>query len=247
MPPYSAIILEDDPQAAASIAAKMASSPFAGDIVAKWVRSPSEMRESFDMEGLPDILVADIVMADGGKNGIQAVRELVDGSGCETSTQVIYATGYVEYCTEVYDTEHVCFLLKPIEQSELDKALARAVGNIETARNRRISISQKGSTYYIDPAEVDYVESRLRKLLFHASDETFETYGTMTNASDTLPGGFVRCHKSFIVNIDAVRKVGPSELVLRTGRTVPLGKRYREDVKREMACFYSRRVGKTDE
>lgn len=247
MPPYSAIILEDDPQAAASIASKVASSPFADDIVAKWVCSPSEMRHSFDAEGLPDILVADIMMADGEKNGIQAVRELVDGRGCGTSTQVIYATGYVEYCTEVYDTEHVCFLLKPIEQPVFDKALARAVDNIEATRNRRISISQKGSTYYIDPAEIECVESKLRKLLFHAADETFETYGTMANASETLPEAFVRCHKSFIVNIDAVRKVGPSDLLLRTGRTVPLGKRYREDVKREMARFYSRRVGKSDE
>lgn len=247
MPSYSAIILEDDAQAAASIVARMASSPFADDIETKWVRSPSEMRDSFEVEGMPDILVADIVMPDGEKSGIQAVRDLVDGCGGGASTQVIYATGYVEYCTEVYETEHVGFLLKPIEQPAFDRALARAVGNIEVARNRRISISQKGSTHYIDPADVECVESRLRKLLFHAADETFETYGTMANASEALPGTFVRCHKSFIVNIDAVRKVGPSGLVLRTGRSVPLGKRYRDDVKREMARFYSRRIGKSDE
>ena len=40
-----------------------------------------------------------------------------------SKTQVIYATGYIEYCTPVYETQHVYFLVKPVRQSTLDDAL----------------------------------------------------------------------------------------------------------------------------
>ena len=64
--------------------------------------------------------------------------------GC--GTQVIYVTGFIEYCTSVYRTEHVYFLTKPVSQSDLDDALDRAVVRLQAVGGRSIEVRFGGTT-----------------------------------------------------------------------------------------------------
>ena len=76
------------------------------------------------------------------ENGIEAVARLFgtrpqdeqndqdnqdDQDALELPTQVVYVTGHAEYCTKVYDTDHVSFLLKPVGRTELRAALKKAI------------------------------------------------------------------------------------------------------------------------
>lgn len=82
--------------------------------------SRSEL-EYFVSEGhAVDILITDINLGTDAADGISTVRDLFPAG---SKTQVIYATGYIEYCTPVYETQHVYFLVKPVRQSALDDAL----------------------------------------------------------------------------------------------------------------------------
>lgn len=59
----------------------------------------------------------------GEESGIELVKRLAPETA---GVQVIYVTGYVEYCTKVYETEHISFLLKPVDRVELLQAVTRA-------------------------------------------------------------------------------------------------------------------------
>ena len=69
----------------------------------------------------PDVVLMDIEL---GQNlcGIDVVKRLFPA---DSGVQVIYITGYMEYCTRVYETEHVSFLVKPVRAEELKAALDR--------------------------------------------------------------------------------------------------------------------------
>ena len=61
-------------------------------------------------------------------SGIELVRRYFPAG---SPTKVIYISGHVEFCTSVYQTEHTYFLLKPINQSDFDAALDKALSNLQ--------------------------------------------------------------------------------------------------------------------
>lgn len=61
--------------------------------------------------------------------GIDAAKRLFPA---RTGVQVIFIAGHMEYCTRMYETEHISFLVKPIQSEDLKHTLDRAA-----ARGRR--------------------------------------------------------------------------------------------------------------
>ena len=45
------------------------------------------------------------------------------------------------------------------------------------------------------------------KLIFHTSNRNYEIYSSFSKIQDKLPTNFVRCHKSFIANIDNITEI----------------------------------------
>lgn len=120
MPPYTVCIVEDSAECAAALIDRVVASPFSEGLVIHEMASRAEL-ESFVSEGRAiDILITDINLGTDAADGISMVRDLFPVG---SKTQVIYATGYIEYCTPVYETQHVYFLVKPVRQSALDDAL----------------------------------------------------------------------------------------------------------------------------
>ncbi len=232
---YQAVVLEDDAQAASTIVSRIEQSPYASELSVAHVTSAQELAVHFADAGRPDILFADIELGEGEASGIQSVRKLVP-FGC--GTQVIYITGYAEYCVSVYETEHVYLLLKPVDQMTFNKALKRAISNLQTRQEQMLAVSFKNQTTLVPFEDICYVESRLRKVIVHTADESFETYATLADMITALPASFLRCHKSFLVNMDLIVRMEAGELTVRSGEVIPVGQRYREEVKGKLATYF---------
>ena len=58
-------------------------------------------------------------------------------------------------------------------------------------------------------------------------------------AVSTLPSGsFIKCHRSYVVNLRAVRRIGKYEIALDSGRVIPVSRRIYGDVNRAFIAFY---------
>ena len=226
---YSLVIMDDMEEAAQEAQRAVEASPLGSLFSIIRVANSAELK-SLRGGGAPcDVLIADIRLGDDElANGIRAVRELF-GRGC--ATQVIYLTGYIEYCTEVYETDHVYFLTKPICQVDFDRALARAVEGLKHAASENLMVKHGHTVIAVPCGEVTFIESRLRKLEIHTVDGVHDTYGTIPDIMGALPRGFVRTHKSFVVNLAHVTRLDPDEFVLRSGEVVPVSKRRKREVR----------------
>jgi DNA-binding LytR/AlgR family response regulator len=94
---------------------------------------------------------------------------------------------------------------------------------IETREgNQRVPLSQ-----------ISYVEAREKKIFICTRSESFGFYDTIDHMLETLPDNFLRCHRSFIVNMDKVKKVHLSDnmIELDTGETVPLSRSCKKAVR----------------
>lgn len=103
------IAILDDDQAFAQELARETDRFFTGACQINVYHSADALREA-TANAYPDIALLDIQLNE--ENGISLARELFPA---HCGTAVIFITGYMEYCTDVYEAEHIYFLLKPLQ------------------------------------------------------------------------------------------------------------------------------------
>ena len=155
-------------------------------------------------------------------DGVDLVRALVPK---DSQTRVIYVGGGHEARRRVYLTDHVWHLLEPCSRIELAEAMERAAEVIDLNRERAIALRTGHGDIVVNPRDVTYVESNLRVLGVHEHNRVVETYGSLAAISSLLPHRFVRCHKSYLVNLEHVIGMDERTLRLDSGENVPVSQR----------------------
>lgn len=183
-----------------------------------------------------DIAILDILL--GEDNGILLAKQLFPSAA---HTQVIFITGYVEYCSAVYETEHIYFLLKPLKEQAFHKAMDKALRAWQDTRKGELLVQTKRSIQRIPFPSIRYLESMGRKVRLYCQDEVVECYATLSVLANDLPGHFVSCHKSFLVNLDYVKKMEANQFVLTGNEEIPISQAKRGHAKRCFLDYVSRR------
>lgn len=157
--------------------------------------------------------------------GIDIVKRLLP-PGC--GVQVIYVTGYDSFHTSVYETEHTCFLLKPIDQTKLDFALDQALRRLAEHQERPLHLHTSQGDRIVSPTRIVFIESKRRVLRIHTTSDEIETYGKLSDLFEKLPPNFVQCHKSFVVNMNHIERMNLSQLMLTTDDVIPISQSRRK-------------------
>lgn len=224
---YSVFICDDDP-AFASFLAKQVQAVFPSGCQIETFYTAQDFSAAVSAK-MPDIALLDIEL--GLDNGISLAKQLFPAG---SNTQVIYITGYSEYCTDVYETEHIYFLLKPLKIPELQRSLSKAV---ERLRRAPVSlVVQNGSTTCkLLLSQIHYIESHMRKLYIFTAEQRYEMTGKLSALPEAVQRQMVHCHKSFLVNPQYIQAVVTPDgsfnkhFRLFSGQTIPISQsRWRE-------------------
>jgi hypothetical protein len=98
-------------------------------------------------------------------------------------------------------------------------------------------VKKLGAEFLLAARDIEWLEASENYVNLHLRGRTYPLRSTMTAIQDRLdPDRFIRVHRSYIVNIDAVQQVEPLEtgdarLTLKDGARVPCSRRYREALK----------------
>jgi len=181
----------------------------------------------------PDIAILDVWI--GQDSGIKLAKRLFpENSG----TAVIFIAESTEYCTEVYETPHVYFLVKPAAQQKLESALEKAVH--AGMHHSYFAVHTNTGFRKIDLAEIRFIESSYRKLYIHTADEIIPFYGSFAADGGQFGSGFLQCHKSFMVNLNQIHSLNQNGFLLDSGETVPISQKRYADSKRKFLEFLGR-------
>lgn len=229
------VIFDDNVEsAAAQVRAVEAALPQGVEHVILEAHTRSELAAAITMRGPIDILLADVTMPDGEPSGIEVVRQLVaPGSG----TQVIFVSGYLEQATEVYAAPHLYFLLKPIDPDKLRDALDKALAAVGNHRPTMLRIKSGRKERLINVQSITYVESSLHKVIVHTREDAFETYARLDEIATSLPTGFTRCHRSFLVSLAQIRSLETDTLTLHDGTSIPVSRRRLRQTQRDLLAY----------
>lgn len=219
------IVCDDDPQFVEYIAQTL--HELYDRCTVEHMYGPDALEASLRMDaGSADVLLADIQLRS--RSAIQIIQKHLKPS---TSMQVIYISGYINYCTAVYDTPHSSFLVKPVSREELKKAVDRAFASLELSRATRIPIKISNATSMVSQDELIYAESSGRRIRIVTAQEELETYSKLSSLAQLLDGRFLICHKSFLVNMDYVKLFSGTSFLMNDGTEIPISQTKRKSVR----------------
>ena len=147
-------------------------------------------------------------------NGIQIAQKIQQEN---PKIKIIYMTAYSQYSEAIFKTKPTYLLLKPIKKEQIKKSLERALQ--EEKQNKNIkTFNIKGKIFNIEVEKIKYIESNKRVVIIYEEDLKRRIYGKLDEIEEMLSSNFVRCHQSYIVNLEHVRELNTHEFVLHTRR-----------------------------
>ena len=185
---------------------------------------PEELLSAIERCGYrPEIAVLDIQM-DGGMDGIALANRL---NALVPECRIIFLTGFEEFCSEVYRTEHVFFIHKSRVDQYLPSALEKAAEHTQNSSKPRpyLNFSVNGTSYHVPGDEVLYLERRMRKTVIVTKEKEYAVSASPSQLIEQVnEGEFIQCHQSYWVNRRYIYGISAHELQLRDGNRLPLSR-----------------------
>ncbi len=144
----------------------------------------------------------------------------------EERPAVIFTTAFDEFAIKAFEVNAVDYLLKPIEKSRFDAALARLPSRMVTAENKisdvlldkvssanaaqrdRVVVKNNGVIKIIPAGDIRYLEADDDHVRLSTAEGVFVKNKTMSHFEQLLdPNQFIRIHRSYIINLDQVTKI----------------------------------------
>lgn len=186
-----------------------------------------------------DLLFLDIRMPDG--TGFDLLGKLP-----ELSSMVVFCTAYDEFAIKAFEFAAMGYLMKPIDEKQLDIVMNRAEEKYQTISGqykllvesyrekkvRKIVIPNSAGFQISEISDILYLQSDGNYSVFHfvgqepklVSSKTLKEYEGILNLE-----GFFRIHQSYLINLTHVRKYNRTynEAIMTDGTALPVARQKR--------------------
>jgi len=226
----SAAILDDEPRSSWLMEQKL--NAFRDSISIEAIyNSPEKALKEIKTQKL-DILFLDVEMP--GMNAFQFLERLG-----EFNFEIIFTTAHNTYILDALRVSAIDYLLKPIDEEELQKAIGRLSKRVMAKRNlketppavdkqqdqSRLALPTAEGVYFVNKPMITHVEAMSNYSIFHiANSKKITVSRTLKEFEDTLgDGSFLRVSRSVIINLDYVvkyRKGDGGTLELADGKEI---------------------------
>ncbi len=120
---------------------------------------------------------------------------------------IIFTSAHLEYVLIAYQYKTFDFIPKPITIERLEETIVRMIEDIHGTQKKSEFIRLSNRNTIINEDSIRFIKKDGMKLVFYTDNRTYETYSSFAKISEELPTNFVRCHKSYIANINKITNV----------------------------------------
>lgn len=185
-----------------------------------------------------DILLLDIEM--GAVDGVTLAKKIRRDNG---TVQIVFITGFADYISQGYEVSALHYLMKPVKQDKLFTVLDRAVAALGKTQ-RFVLLPVEGEMLRLPVSQVQYVEAFSHTAAIAAGADTIQVRMAISEIEKMLGEGFVRCHRSYLVGLKHIARLSKTEVLLDSGKALPLSRGAAEAVHRAFISYYT---GEKDE
>jgi len=214
-----------------------------------------EALETLDKKAY-DILLLDIHMPE--LSGIELADRLNKRGGSIPS--IVFVTAHDQHAVAAFEKHAVDYVLKPFSPQRIHEALDVAIRRTESERAAqvikvlpqletllskptKIAIKTKGRIVFVDPADVVIVEAQGNYVLLQRQSGSYLLRTSISTMAEKLKQyGFIRIHRSILVNSSYVEEIQPwttgeYALRLKGGKEYMVSRTYKNNL-RSLARFW---------
>lgn len=230
--PIRTLVVDDEPLAIERLQILCAREPMI-DLVGTASDGEAALRliEALD----PEMLLLDIAMP--GLDGI-GVAKAIEKLGRRPA--VIFCTAFDQYAVTAFDLSATDYLLKPVAQDRLGRAVARVIERRRAPADEQ-PVSEYAQEFWVPHRsemiriavqDIDRIEAERDYMRLHVGTRSFLLHQTITELERRLdPGQFIRLHRSTIVRRDRIAKLshdgmGVWHAVMNDDERIRIGRTY---------------------
>ena len=186
--------------------------------------------------GIFDILFLDIYMP--GIDGMRAAKFL---RGKDRDVLLVFTTISADHAFESYSVYADGYLLKPFAIGLLDETMEWCLQNSK-ANLQHITIISNREAVMVPHREILYVEVFGRSCVIHTFNGPITTNRVLSELENELGGAFLRCHRSYLVNMEHILRHEAACFLLPGNRSVPIARDGANSVKQKFFDWSFRRT-----
>lgn len=176
--------------------------------------------ELLDAVRRPDsyhVLFLDIFMA--GLSGVETALRL-RAAGCRGA--IVFATTSLDYGVVSFDVQAADYLVKPFRQEDVDRTMDWCLEHLPDSL-RVLPVYAEGERQELPLSSISYVEVLGHQCHIHTSRQTVVVRRGLDDLEAAIGSrDFLRCHRSFLVNLNFVQDITGSDFRLSDGTLVPI-------------------------
>ncbi len=158
----------------------------------------------------PDLVFLDVQMP--GLNGFQVLQQI------KRIPKIVFVSAYERYAIKAFEVAAVDYLLKPYDAARFDKAVKRALSQMERSHGdgflnlihskdkdpARLFVKQGRYIYPVDTDDILYIQADGDYAQIHCKTRSLHGQWSLGQLESMLPKTFIRIHRSVIVNSDKI-------------------------------------------
>lgn len=148
--------------------------------------------------------------------------------------RAIFYSDMTDYAEEIFRAIPTYFLKLPLDEERLMRALERAEKLFREDVNQSVAIHTGGKLLKLRFTMLRYIESIGRKLIFYTDNGAYEANMNMESIIEQLPETFLRCHRSYIVNLNCVAGFETGTVSLYSGEIIPVSRSNHQTMKEKL-------------
>lgn len=173
----------------------------------------------YEADASADILLLDIQMKQ--MDGVTLAKTVRVKNN---HIQIIFITGYAEFISEGYEVSALHYLMKPISAERLYKVLDRAAVILSQPQHSVVFESENGRLR-IPTDDIVSAEAFAHEVeLTMKNGEQQKIKAGISEVEKALGSGFFKCHRSYIIGLNSVRRISRTAVELANGAEVPLAR-----------------------
>lgn len=136
---------------------------------------------------------------------------------------VIFLTSHVEFAADGYEVDAFRFLIKPLQEIKLIRALQDVQKELD--RNKKLIIKDSEREVVLRFQDIVYLEAQNVNVLIRTLKDSFVVRKTLVQLEEEIKGPtFFRSHRSYIVNVGFVVDYDNKYITMKTGEKIVISR-----------------------
>lgn len=156
-------------------------------------------------------------------NGVQAAQEI---RRRWPDLPLVFVTALQEYVFDAFQVGALNYLVKPIRPDQMRVILHKILDR--QARPQDLVIRERGQVYKLSTADILYCEAADHLIYIYQTQKMNECRCKLDALEKQLAGKLLRCHRSYLINLQYVTHYAEGYAFLASGEKIPVAARRKQ-------------------